>query len=582
VLFRSHEAQSIRGFVPRPTVPTQIVFLTDTDGDEHMQLTLLDVSTGFRQSITRDPRRYHHFGAFAQSGSSLSYTMINEDLSPHTVTVMIHHIAMGVSFSIRTFVDPVGVSVGPFTPDEQNVLVAVASKTIPSDEDLYLLDITGREAPRLLTEHSETNECQFVVGSAKFHPQQKDILFILSNEADFNDLWTINVRTLERKRVLWFENQDIISLTFTPDMTLAGIVTNNRGFGTFHLYRLGGVDGLTFEELPSRIPTESRLMATPLILSDDGSSILYSHETLRDSSEIRLITLSSGSTPALAITVPLPLPDILQKLPEPVDDDYTSGELKIPAFDFAPAPGSVREGEKAPYMIVIHGGPKASAGPKLDSRVTSIPLHFLRTKGVGVFVPNIRGSIGFGKRYSLLDNRSKRFDAVGDVLAAIDHIKRTKGADRIGVIGGSYGGWMTLQVASVASNSIGVAIDMFGISDFRTFLKNTAPHRRRDRALEYGDDPTLIAKLSPAARACDIKAPLLVIQGANDIRVPLSESKQMVDKVRECGGVVEGMFIEGEGHGFVKDQSKQDVVSGIIRFLSKTMLKKELQGICDA
>jgi len=307
-------------------------------------------------------------------------------------------------------------------------------------------------------------------------------------------------------------------------------------------------------------------------------------ETLKEAPIIQLLSLGSDQPgSALDITPTLASPSILQSLEDPTRDDYTSfdGETVF-AFNFLPVLPK-ETGGKVPYMIVVHGGPKSMAGPKLDSKLTSLPLHFLRTKGVGVFVLNIRGSTGFGKRYSLLDNQHKRFDAVKDVLAAVDHLCNKPNVDcaRIGVIGGSYGGWMTLQVASQIPSRFAVAVDLFGISDFTTFLKNTAPHRRKDRSLEYGSDPTLISALSPAKRACDIKTPLLVIQGANDIRVPLSESKQMVEKVKECGGVVEGVFIEGEGHGFVREQSKQDVVASIIRFLSRTMLKAELQGVCD-
>ena len=93
--------------------------------------------------------------------------LLDEDVRPHTVSVMIYNLAMGVPYNVQTYVDPVGVSVGPFTIDEQKVLVSVSSKSIPSDENLYLIDINGREAPRLLTKHLDSNACQYVVGSAR-------------------------------------------------------------------------------------------------------------------------------------------------------------------------------------------------------------------------------------------------------------------------------------------------------------------------------------------------------------------------------------------------------------------------------
>jgi dipeptidyl aminopeptidase/acylaminoacyl peptidase len=140
---------------------------------------------------------------------------------------------------------------------------------------------------------------------------------------------------------------------------------------------------------------------------------------------------------------------------------------------------------------------------------------------------------------------------------------------------------MTLHVISSYPARFAAAIDLFGISDMQTFLRTTAPFRQKNRMLEYGSDPQLLRSLSPIHRACSITASLLVVQGKNDIRVPVSESKKIVDEVTRCGGSVEGLFLDGEGHGFINQNAKVAVAMRMVQFLARTLLHIDLEDICD-
>jgi dipeptidyl aminopeptidase/acylaminoacyl peptidase len=192
----------------------------------------------------------------------------------------------------------------------------------------------------------------------------------------------------------------------------------------------------------------------------------------------------------------------------------------------------------------------------------------------------VRGSSGFGKSFLALDNGFKREDSVRDIGALLDWIKTQPelDAERVVVAGGSYGGYMSLAVATHYSDRIAGAIDVVGISHFVTFLNNTESYRRDLRRVEYGDerDPAMRAhleKISPLSNAHRIKKPLFVVQGKNDPRVPYTEAEQIVAKVREQGTPVWYLRADNEGHGFAKKENSDYMQWAMLLFMQQTMLR---------
>ena len=197
---------------------------------------------------------------------------------------------------------------------------------------------------------------------------------------------------------------------------------------------------------------------------------------------------------------------------------------------------------------------------------------------MAVIAPNVRGSAGYGRDYVLLDNGFKREDSVRDIGALLDWIDTQPDldSDRIAVYGGSYGGYMVLASMVHYSDRLAAGVDVVGISNFVTFLENTEDYRRDLRRVEYGDerDPAMRAYLeaiSPSNQAERITAPLLVIQGENDPRVPASESRQIVAAVREAGHDVWFMNALNEGHGFRKKENR-DLYAEVVTLFLKTYL----------
>ena len=231
---------------------------------------------------------------------------------------------------------------------------------------------------------------------------------------------------------------------------------------------------------------------------------------------------------------------------------------------------------KRPVLIDIHGGPEAQATLGFMGRANFL----LNELGIAILQPNVRGSAGYGKTFLALDDGFKREDSVRDIGALLDWIATQPGLDasRVAVTGGSYGGYMSLAVATNYPERIAGSIDVVGISNFLTFLQNTESYRRDLRRVEYGDerDPAMrefLQKVSPLTNAGRIRKPLFVVQGRNDPRVPFTEAEQMVARVRENRSPVWYLRAENEGHGFARKENADFQFYATVLFLQSTLLK---------
>jgi len=253
-------------------------------------------------------------------------------------------------------------------------------------------------------------------------------------------------------------------------------------------------------------------------------------------------------------------------------DEVDGAPRQIPAWIYKP-----RGSGPYPVVVSIHGGPESQARPFFSSTYQL----WLAKLGVAVIVPNVRGSNGYGKTYVKLDNGFKREGSVKDIGALLDWIETQPDLDqdRIAVFGGSYGGYMVLASAVHFSDRLKAAVDIVGISSFVTFLENTQDYRRDLRRAEYGDerDPEMRAhleKISPVNSVEKIKVPLFVVQGENDPRVPVTESIQMVEALRQQGETVWYMNALNEGHGYRKKENRDIYQQATVLFLKTHLLNE--------
>jgi dipeptidyl aminopeptidase/acylaminoacyl peptidase len=252
--------------------------------------------------------------------------------------------------------------------------------------------------------------------------------------------------------------------------------------------------------------------------------------------------------------------------------DKVDGKIRtIPAFVYKP----LNVEGPLPVMISIHGGPEGQHTPSFSSFYAFLANEM----GIAIIAPNVRGSAGYGKTFLKLDNGFNREDSVKDIGKLIEWIENNSDfdKDKVAVFGGSYGGYMVLSSMYNFSDKLKCGVDIVGISNFVTFLENTEAYRRDLRRAEYGDerDPemrTYLESISPTNHVTEFKSPLFVIQGANDPRVPASESEQMVKSIRENNGKVWYMLAKDEGHGFRKKENSDRMTEAVAMFLQEHLL----------
>ena len=246
---------------------------------------------------------------------------------------------------------------------------------------------------------------------------------------------------------------------------------------------------------------------------------------------------------------------------------YTSFDgLTVPYWYYR-APG--QHSGPRPVLIDIHGGPEGQERPMFTALT-----EYLVSQGISIVAPNVRGSVGYGKTYTHLDDVEKRLDSVHDIDALVAHLVETGIADRdrIAVMGASYGGFMTLSCVARYPKLWAAGVDVVGMTNLVTFLENTSEYRRAHRESEYGTlahDRQTLFDVSPIAKVDDICAPLMVIHGANDPRVPVTEAELIVENVRSRGVEVQYLRYEDEGHGLAKRKNQLDCYPQVVAFLKK-------------
>ena len=353
------------------------------------------------------------------------------------------------------------------------------------------------------------------------------------------------------------------SLELSPDGRVLAQAVNEEGWSKVVLR-----DAATGGVLPG--PQLPRGVLTALKFSPDGTRLGLSLSTSTASGDVWTYDLK---TRALTRWTESELGGLdPARLVEPTLFRYPSFDGRsIPAFIYKPKPA--RSG-KLPVVIQIHGGPESQELPNFNPRRQS----WVNELGAAVIIPNVRGSSGYGKAYMDLDNAEKREDSVKDIGALLDWVAKQPDLDasRVAVVGQSYGGYMVLAVAGHYNDRIAGAIDLYGISDWVTFLKNTEGYRRDLRRAEYGDerDPKMKAvfdAIAPIRMSERMRKPMMVFQGANDPRVPRSESEQMVARLRRQGTEVWYVLAMDEGHGIYKKANQEAVRGAEVAFLKKVL-----------
>jgi dipeptidyl aminopeptidase/acylaminoacyl peptidase len=541
----------------------QAVLAIDARGNERHQLYVLDLeeaaastvaSSDRLRALTSDPRFGHQSAGVSPDGRLLAY--VSNRANGVDFDLWVCDIASGehrLLYAGGTWLHPAS----GFSPEDGWVSVLRPGER-PLDFDLLLVDAGTGEATNPLPHPQEaaTVGAPAWAGSSSFYASSnvgRDFAAIVHH-----DLATGATTTLPG----------------TGEQFDAEVVTSQDG-GTVMVVEdrdgadvMQAVDPVTGERgaaIPLPEPgVSSFFFLAPPMLSADGSRLLYSLTTPRQAGDVYSCDLATGVSSRLTHSPAELAPDDLVS-PELGEVASFDGE-RIPLFIHRPKSGEPRP----PVVIMVHGGPESQAMRLFDPEIQA-----LVAAGYGVVVPNVRGSTGYGKRYAALDDTTKRLDSVRDLVAVHGGLEDAGfDAGRAVLWGGSYGGYMVLAGLAFQPELWAAGIDIVGISNLVTFLQNTSDYRRAHRELEYGSlthDREFLVEASPLTRVDAIRAPLFVIHGRNDPRVPVSEAEQLTESLRQRGVPCELLIYDDEGHGLARLENQLDAYPRAIEFLDQVL-----------
>jgi dipeptidyl aminopeptidase/acylaminoacyl peptidase len=451
-----------------------------------------------------------------------------------------------------------GWGIVDWSPDDSKILLQELISV--NETRLYIMDVSTGTKTRLLPEKDERTSFNGV----SYSKDGKGIYLITNKESEFNRLAYYDLGSKKLSFLSSSISWDVDDAALSEDGSQLAFVTNENGLSKLYVLETKSNQYGAAASLPTGViggidwSSDSKSIGVTLITYNSSADV---YEYKVSSKELVRWTESElGGMDA-------------SKLVEPklitwksFDERSISGYLYKASSKFS---------GKRPVIINIHGGPEGQSRPVFQGRSN----YFLNEMGVAIIYPNVRGSSGYGKSFLDLDNGMKREESVKDIGALIDWIAQQPDLDkdRIMITGGSYGGYMTLAVAYLYNDKIRCSLDVVGISNFNTFMKNTEAYRRDLRRAEYGDerDPKMAAyfeSIAPLNHTDKIKKPLFIVQGGNDPRVPYTESIQMREKIKQNGGTVWFLMAKDEGHGFRKKNNVDFQFYATIEFIKQFLI----------
>jgi dipeptidyl aminopeptidase/acylaminoacyl peptidase len=541
---------------------SQLVFGKDVGGNEAYQIFRLDSKSGQAAMLT-DGHSRNLSAIWNRTGDRIAFSSTKRN---------------GKDFDIY-LADPKGATPPAllsevsglhlpleFSPDGKQLLVLHYVSI--NQSHLYLVDLDSKKR----TDLTPADEKEVSYRQAQFSADGKRVYLTTDKAWEFVRLAYLEPSDLPKGLhfVTAKPNWDVEDFAISPDGKQIAFAMNEDGFSKLHLIDTRRHRAIKAPELPPGVlrSMEFSPSGRSLAVSLTGSRLpgdVFAIDT-RKRKLTRWTVSETGGLDMAGLVEP-------ELVHYPTFDQEVEGPRKIPALLYLPP----AKGHKPPYpvLISIHGGPEGQARPTFMGSQN----YRVNEMGIALLRPNVRGSAGYGKNYLLLDNGKLRENTVRDIGALLDWIETREDLDqsRVAVSGGSYGGYMSLASMVSFNKRLRCGIDYVGISSFITFLENTKPYRQDLRRAEYGDERKqgmriFLDMISPLNSVDKILAPLLVLQGANDPRVPTSEAEQIVQKVEAQGGSVWYLLAKDEGHGFAKKRNRDFATLVRILFLEKYLM----------
>jgi dipeptidyl aminopeptidase/acylaminoacyl peptidase len=542
----------------------EVIVSHDQGGDEQHQLSLLSLPVpGGRPAgladlvpLVHDPRFMHTLADVAPGRICYFTNRRNGvDFDP-----VIRDLATGAERALqlggRSFRD------AALSPDGRWLALTASSPTVANSEQLLLVDLSAEPGAEPVTDVTPAQDCALNV-EPRWAPDSSAVILTSNRDREFTAVARYELATGQWRWLVSDESADLAGWP-SPDGSLLLVERNDDGASVLTLH--DGATGARLRDVPlpeTGCISDSRLPAPSW--SADGAAVTFSVSGARSPGDVLLADARTGSVRQVTSSA-ASLHGARTALPEQHQVPTPDGE-RVPCLVYRPDPAAAPE-LAGSTVLYVHGGPEGQSRQNFNFYVQA-----LAAAGHIVVVPNVRGSTGYGKRWYSLDDGERRLDSVAD-LAAIHAWLPTVGADpaRAALFGGSYGGYMVLAGLAFQPELWAAGVDIVGISSLVTFLENTSAYRRAYREREYGTlarDREFLHAASPLTRIDQIRAPLFIVHGANDPRVPLSEAQQIHAALTGRGQECELLVYGDEGHGLAKRGNRADMTPQALDFLAR-------------
>jgi dipeptidyl aminopeptidase/acylaminoacyl peptidase len=532
-----------------------LAYTRDADGNEAFQLYLYEIGTA-KTTLLSDGKSRNTEPVWSNAGDKLVYS----STPTGGLGVNLHLLDRLEPGADRLLVRSSGTYLKAYdwSPDDNQIVYCdFASNTTST---LWLINV-GSGLKVSLSPKTDQPE---LYDYPQFSKDGKGIFVITDHDSDSRRLAYIDLASREISYVLSMSKWDVDEFQLAPDGKTVAFVTNEDGISRLHLFDLATTKERPAPQLPVGIISDLRW-------NKNSTDLAFNYKSPRTPNDVFSINAATGKVELWAKSVTNGIDTDTFSAPDLIhwttfDKRSLSGFLYRPPAKFK---------GKHPVIIDIHGGPEEQYRPGFGYEDN----YFLNELGVAKIYPNVRGSLGYGKAFSHLDDNVRREDAVKDIGALLDWIKTQPGldADRVLVEGASYGGYLALSTACIYGERIRAAISDSGISNLASFVEHTEGWRRDLQRAEFGDerDPTtrdFMDRTAPVNNARKIRKPLLIIQGQNDPRVPAGDAARLVAATKDRVPVWY-ILARDEGHGFVQQSNRDYQTYATILFVKEFLLK---------
>ncbi len=521
----------------------------DDGGNERHQVYLIEEDGSNFRKVIYEPDFIFRAGGVTRDGRRFAYA--SNRRNGVDFDIYVHDLETGATEMV--FAPGGWCDASRFSPDGRYLGVIRLSER-NGDNDLYVIDTTTGEAI-----HASPHDDDAYFSGPTWLADSSGFYFTTDQGRDVAALARYDLASRSWEYVLEFDWEASCYGDAAGRHLL--IATNEDGYSRFELFEAATLNSLGEVPVPGPGVGHGAVRVHDPVFSSDGSKLAFTWTSGARIPEAWVYDIESGEVRQLTHSA-TELPEDILVDAELQHFDSFDGE-RVSAYVFR---GPSSDGAAPPVVVSVHGGPESQYKPVFDPVV-----QYLVHNGYAVVAPNVRGSTGYGKRFHHLDDVRLRLNSVADLGALHDWLP-TAGLDhrRAALFGGSYGGFMVLAGLAFQPERWAAGVDIVGISNWVTFLENTSAWRRQFREREYGslaDDREFLESISPLTHVDQVRAPLFIIHGTNDPRVPVGEARQIHQALFEREIPCELAIYDDEGHGLMKLKNRLDAYPRAVAFL---------------